>query len=219
MGGLPRRHALPLGLSLVVLVVPLLGEVGPCVPVEPVCPSGEQVDPATGQCAPGCVQSSDCPESWLCRPVECEDWGTQCAWQCLPPHAECWSWLDCERHVSCDKSAGCKDGSPFREWECLDFHCFPLALQNCNDENPCTLDTMDDATGCWNEPVDGLPCDDFDPCSVDDRCVAGACAGRPTETCAGSAADQCFDAVDNDDDGFTDFADPDCANVPCCPEG
>lgn len=217
MSGLPHRRALPF--VLFALSLPLLGEVGPCVPIEPVCPAGERVDPATGQCEPGCAETADCPDGRLCRRVECEAPGTECPWQCLPPDAECWSALDCERNDPCDDAGGCDDGWPYSEWECRSFRCYRAPILDCDDENPCTEDMMDPVTGCRNVAVDGLLCDDLDRCSVSDVCAAGLCEGRPTETCAGLADDQCFDAVDNDGDGFTDATDPDCATVPCCPEG
>jgi len=51
----------------------------------------------------------------------------------------------------------------------------------CNDENECTLETCDTQTGCGHEPMEG-PCEDGDLCTLDDFCQAGVCetgAGVP----------------------------------------
>ena len=48
---------------------------------------------------------------------------------------------------------------------------------DCNDQNPCTRDYCDTATGkCVFEPMAGF-CDDGNPCTVGDRCVEGVCIG------------------------------------------
>jgi hypothetical protein len=53
----------------------------------------------------------------------------------------------------------------------------------CDDRNPCTLDTCDEASGtCLHQPkTDGAPCDDADPCFVNDACDGGVCRpGSPS---------------------------------------
>jgi len=45
--------------------------------------------------------------------------------------------------------------------------------QMCDDQNPCTDDTCDPATGCVYVNI-ALPCDDGDACTADDVCSLGA---------------------------------------------
>jgi photosystem II stability/assembly factor-like uncharacterized protein len=51
---------------------------------------------------------------------------------------------------------------------------------DCDDDNPCTRDTCNVATGqCAHTPEpDGLPCDDSDACTIGNTCNAGSC-GMP----------------------------------------
>lgn len=53
-------------------------------------------------------------------------------------------------------------------------------LPDCNDHNPCTLDSVDptNTRQCVHQPVHG-PCDDRSACTVDDRCEEGQCTGTP----------------------------------------
>ncbi|NOZ01562.1 MAG: hypothetical protein GXP54_06700, partial [Deltaproteobacteria bacterium] len=54
----------------------------------------------------------------------------------------------------------------------------------CNDENPCTQDSCDEAKGCVNEPDINKPCDDGDECTHADLCDAsGKCLGKDQEDC------------------------------------
>jgi hypothetical protein len=63
-----------------------------------------------------------------------------------------------------------------------------LPLNNCDDANPCTLDTCDKVTGaCSHGPTDGS-CDDNNSCTTGDTCTGGTCAGvaitcASTQTC------------------------------------
>jgi MYXO-CTERM domain-containing protein len=61
---------------------------------------------------------------------------------------------------------------------------------NCDDENPCTLDTCDPSVGCVRTPQAG-ECNDGSPCTIDDACDSeGACVGTQI-TC--TAAGDCYD--------------------------
>jgi len=52
---------------------------------------------------------------------------------------------------------------------------------DCDDDDPCTVDTCTLATGvCTSTPAAAnAPCDDGDACTIADRCVSGACQGTP----------------------------------------
>jgi hypothetical protein len=60
--------------------------------------------------------------------------------------------------------------------KCVDYGCEPTTgfyqkAKDCNDGNPCTVDTCDSATGCKNTPKN---CDDGNVCTTD-QCSGGQC--------------------------------------------
>ena len=88
----------------------------------------------------------------------------------------------------------CKDGNPCTVADhCTDGICGGSPVV-CDDENPCTDDSCDEAGGCVfsNNTAD---CDDEDPCTVGDDCQGGLCAG---------VAIDCDCAVDADCAGLED---------------
>ena len=55
---------------------------------------------------------------------------------------------------------------------------------NCQDENPCTLDSCDKATGsCKHQTLSSLSCSDGSACTIGDSCVAGLCRGGVALAC------------------------------------
>jgi len=62
---------------------------------------------------------------------------------------------------------------------------------DCNDENSCTADSCDVATGCVNDgPAEnGNACDDGDACTQTDACLDGDCLGSDPVVC--TALDSC----------------------------
>ena len=50
---------------------------------------------------------------------------------------------------------------------------------DCDDGNPCTLDTCDLTLTCQHDAAarDGFACDDHDPCTITDVCSGGNCGG------------------------------------------
>jgi hypothetical protein len=74
---------------------------------------------------------------------------------------------------------------------------------DCNDDNVCTDDSCDAATGCINTN-NTLPCDDGDECTTADTCSGGACVGgAPTD---------CDDGVSCTDDSCNSVTG--CVNAP-----
>jgi cysteine-rich repeat protein len=53
---------------------------------------------------------------------------------------------------------------------------------DCEDGNPCTLDSCDGLGGCQSENVTAL-CDDGDPCTLGDLCQEGVCVGSANLAC------------------------------------
>ena len=65
----------------------------------------------------------------------------------------------------------------------------PIAL-DCEDNNQCTDDLCDPATGQCKNSFNSAPCDDGNQCTVDDGCVQGQCVAGAQKDCA-KDADQC----------------------------
>ena len=61
--------------------------------------------------------------------------------------------------------------------------CLGGPLLDCDDDNACTQDSCDPATGCVNAPLDGSLCDDGDACTADDQCVDGVCKAQGPALC------------------------------------
>ncbi len=87
---------------------------------------------------------------------------------------------------SCDQLVGCKhvpntvlctDGNFCTVGDsCAGGACLSGTMLDCNDGNPCTLDTCDPNGGCEITASSG-PCDDSNACTAQDTCVAGGCSG------------------------------------------
>jgi hypothetical protein len=60
---------------------------------------------------------------------------------------------------------------------CLDGVCAGTTL-DCDDLDPCTVDSCDSTKGCTYTVIDGVVCDDGDSCTEDDHCVDGGCVGK-----------------------------------------
>ncbi len=54
--------------------------------------------------------------------------------------------------------------------------------RSCGDDDPCTDDLCDSATGCLHPPNDA-PCEDGNACTEADRCRHGTCVGGPAPDC------------------------------------
>lgn len=77
--------------------------------------------------------------------------------------ADCAGWDLCTENTACDGLGACV-GTPI----------------DCDDGNPCTLDTCDDDEGCFHVSTPKEACDDGDTCTQTDTCDdAGACVGTP----------------------------------------
>lgn len=167
----------------------------------------------------GCVTAEDCafesPIS-ICWEAVCDD-AAECL---LLPQAEGTPCGDAS-----DLCAG-SDGKCSGDGTCIQEG--PVLV--CDDQNGCTTDTCDPATGCVFTPTtEG--CDDGDVCTADDVCDDGACVGSSPLNCDDENActfDSC-DAVNgclNDEvekegspcnDGETCTLDDTCQNGACVP--
>ncbi len=82
----------------------------------------------------------------------------------------------CE-HLVLDGDACDADASACTEGDaCKSGACVPGEAKNCDDKNPCTIDTCEPAKGCVQTPDDGAPCDaDGSACTAGDVCKVGKC--------------------------------------------
>ncbi len=144
-----------------------------CVGTPKFCPPGDACtrnacDPATGQCRPqGCAipfyASRGCV-SMRCIFIN-------------PPLCQ----IDVQRAAGtpCDDGDLCTTGDVcFSDGSCH-------GTSSCDDGNPCTLDSVDPATGaCVHQNASNvLPCDDGDSCTTSDHCFNGTCVGTQQTTC------------------------------------
>jgi MYXO-CTERM domain-containing protein len=74
--------------------------------------------------------------------------------------------------------------------------CTSAEEKNCDDNNPCTVDSCDPEVGCVSEPDDTLTCTDGNVCTLNDTCVDGVCTPETGIKC--QAIDDCHDAGECD---------------------
>jgi hypothetical protein len=102
---------------------------------------------------------------------------------------------------SCDPATGCvhtnntdvcSDGSACTSGDrCADGACLSGEAINCGDNNACTDDSCDPATGCVFANNTNA-CNDGNACTRTDSCSSGSCVGSNPVVCG--ASDQCHDA-------------------------
>jgi DNA-binding beta-propeller fold protein YncE len=81
---------------------------------------------------------------------------------------------------------GCEDGDACTVGDqCRDGVCRGASL-SCNDDNVCTDDGCDPASGCMHES-NTASCDDGSACTLDDACAGGVCGGTPAVCDDGNA--------------------------------
>ncbi len=84
--------------------------------------------------------------------------------------------MPCNDQNACTNNDSCSDGQ-----------CLPGGQVDCDDSNPCTMDTCaaqpkEAGGGCKHQAAIGAPCDDVNPCTAADMCTeAGECMGEPID--------------------------------------
>lgn len=75
----------------------------------------------------------------------------------------------------------CSDGNMCHSSEaCQNQVCVPTGTVNCDDQNPCTIDTCNSVSGCQHaNALNGTPCGTGDVCAGAPTCQDGACAPGP----------------------------------------
>ncbi len=156
------------------------------------CNGIEQCDPATGAC--------------VAVPLDCDD-GNPCTDEICDPLAETVveACVYTDNTAPCDDGNACTDSDTCGGGVCTGTlspaaltcnagdgdlcngveACDPLTGAcvatplDCDDGNPCTVDSCNPVLGCENVAIVG-GCDDGDACTVGDTCVDGICLGAPT---------------------------------------
>ncbi len=117
-----------------------------------------------GKCAldPSSIVQCDPSNNTSCTANLCDEKTGKCAPTPFPDGTQCGDGDVCTSKDQC-VGGTCK-GTPF----------------DCDDDNPCSTDVCDPATGCKHS-ANTLPCDDGNPCTDGDVCAGGSCtAGKDT---------------------------------------
>lgn len=143
-----------------------------------VCVGGScQHNAAAGPCDDGdeCTTGDQCANKFCVggAPLACDDYNT-----CTSD--------GCNAASGCSHTAisgACSDGSQCTENDqCVAGQCVGGAAPNCNDDNSCTDDSCNPATGCEHADNTAL-CSDGLQCTTNDRCSGGQCVGALPEGC------------------------------------
>ncbi len=109
--------------------------------------------------------------------IDCDDGNTCTDNACDPTSGLCKSAL---KKGSCVTATGCASDAVCTKGLCVGKAIAGCCAFNgdCNDFNPCTIDTCDKASGkCGHQAVSSLACSDGSLCTVGDACVGGRCQG------------------------------------------
>ena len=109
------------------------------------------------------------------KPTDCDDANDCTSDSCDPADgciAEPLSGNSCNDQNACTANDVCSAGT------CSG------GIISCNDNDPCTQDLCDPATGCIHPPASGQPaCDDGNGCTLVDKCQGGLCVGSSPKAC------------------------------------
>jgi len=133
--------------------------------------------PADGSCDDGdkCTTGDSCSQGKCTgQPLPCDD-ANPCTTDVCDPAIGC---------KFTNNSLPCEDGNPCTVKDiCQDGKCLSGAPKDCDDDNACTADSCDPATGCVQTPQSGTPCDDGNPCTLADSCKNGVCSSGSIDSC------------------------------------
>ena len=112
----------------------------------------------------GCVSGAAkiCPEGDACT-----------SWSCDGTSGLCKQTANADG-TSCSDGTACTSGDVCKAGSCAGV---PV---DCDDKNPCTLDTCDPTTQCKHDAAN-TPCDDGNACTTADTCAAKKCTGTPID--------------------------------------
>jgi hypothetical protein len=149
-----------------------------------------------------CTSPDTCTSGFCSGPnVDCDD-GNGCTADSCSMFYGC---VHFNHTKACDDGDACTDGD-----RCGDALCISGPATDCDDLNVCTLDSCDHLLGCQHQDLSEAQCDDGIPCTAD---VCDPVLGCTHEVVC---PEYCDNQQDDDLDGKTDCADPDCKLFPAC---
>ena len=109
----------------------------------------------------------------VCQPgvaLDCGD-GNPCTDDACNPASGCTHAIN---------ASPCADGNPCTVGDlCKLGSCAPGTAKDCNDQNPCTNDGCNAATGLCESTPNAAPCNDGNACTAGDACANSHCVGTP----------------------------------------
>ncbi len=151
--------------------------------------------PATGLCSAkavnegeACDDTSACTDSDVCQAGACKGSKRICVDQSVCTADACDPAKGCVFEpiagvLGCDDGNACTTGD-----QCSGGFCSGKSAVVCNDNNPCTNNGCNPATGCVYDP-NTAPCGDGDACTQNDTCSGGTCQGSAVTCDDGNACD------------------------------
>ncbi len=166
-----------------------VADTNPCTTdtIPATCPSGNPPcdhAPLTGT---ACSDNDGCTLMYMCSagtcmpgttPKSCDDSNPCTVDSCVSPAGTC-------MNVAGNDDAACDDNVIFTENDkCAAGRCVGTR-KDCDDNNACTIDTLNETTGVCDRVVlqNGQGCNDNNPCTVNDTCGAGGVCGGDTMSC------------------------------------
>jgi cysteine-rich repeat protein len=170
------------------------------------CDESEANGSAAGCCSEACsfkLSGASCDDGQICTdgdscdgantcnsggPLDCSD-GNVCTDEVCDPDSGC---------EYTNNTAGCDDENACTvDDTCAEGSCISGSPRDCNDDNVCTDEVCEPATGCeYTNNTD--PCTDGSVCTLDDTCADGGCvSGAPLDCGDGNVCtDDSCDAVE-----------------------
>jgi len=130
---------------------------------------------------------------------------------------------------TCEAATGCKftpnqeacdDGNHCTVTDmCAGGKCVGTGYPDCDDDDDCTKDACDPATGCIHPLLTGTACEDGDLCTLGDECNNGACIAGSTVIC--DDGNECTDEECFSDQGCVtvELTGTECDDGDNCTEG
>src|SRR5207249_4886098 len=172
----------------------------PCRAAAGECDEAEHCSGTSASCPPDGKKTGVCrPKAGACDVAEsCDGMTDRCPTDGFEPDGTA-----CDDRNACTTRDTCQAGA-----------CAGGPPRDCDDDNPCTDDRCDPATGC-SHAANTAPCDDSNACTQADICRDGACAGTDV-VCPDSDVCDGIDACDPNTGNCLAGAPPDCDDGVVC---
>ena len=166
-----------------------------------------------------CTDGDVCTTGDVCHAQVCTGQGLLACDDANPCTADSCDALQGCLHASVDGE--CDDGNACTPLDaCAGGFCAGTGLLDCNDQDPCTNDWCDPASGCVHK-FSSAPCSDDNVCTTGDICAGGECLGTGTlgcddgNACTDDSCDPQSGCVHSPNQGACDDQNPCTANDQC----